>query len=89
MTKLTFDWKKIKDENYIRYYNEVRESNREECKKVVELKYGKLMKKTRFAWIESDVVEDRLLKKLIRRCCEKYGFEDAWMNGKTSEIEIF
>ena len=81
-----FDWKKINDKEYCKQYEETREVNREECKKEVEAKYGRLYKRY-ITTFES--VNYGFLKTEVRKTCEKYGFEDAYMDKKTFEIFIY
>lgn len=81
-----FDWKKINDKEYCKQYEETREVNREECKKEVEAKYGSLYKKS---LNPNQNINVGFLKTEIRKICEKYGFEDAYMSNSTFEIFVY
>lgn len=80
-----FDWKKINDKEYCRQYEETREVNREECRKEVEAKYGCLYRR----YLSLRPINYGRLKTEIRMTCEKYGFEDAYMDTKTFAIDVF
>ena len=82
----SFDWKKINDKEYCKQYEETREANREECKKEVEAKYGSLYKKS---LNPSQNINVGFLKTEIRKTCENYGFEDAYMSTSTFEIFVY
>ena len=86
MTKLTFDWKRIKDEDYCKWYTETREANREECRKEVEAKYSRFWKKSLHP---ASNINRTFLEEQIHKACEKYGFEDAYMDPETFNIDIF
>ena len=81
-----FDWKKSNDKEYRKQYEETREANRLECKKEVEARYGRLYKKS---LNPSQNINVGFLKTEIRKICEKYGFEDAYMSNSTFEIFVY
>lgn len=85
MKKLFFDWKKINDKAYLKWYEETRESNREECRKEVEAKYGRFYRR----YLTGKPVNYSFLNECIRRTCNDYGFEDAVMDSKTFEICVY